>query len=165
VSRATDTTEDTEDTDARSRIGRRGTRPKVLVLTLLTIGLAVYLGLQVRADAKRSPEAFCRQLPVVRDLDRAFGNLDPVGVRQVLPGLDELRSVSPTEIEPRVAVLADTSRSLLSALDTAPDDGGEALEEAWRARQADTPAIAAAGRSVQDYARATCGIDLTDPTG
>ncbi|MEZ5144318.1 MAG: hypothetical protein R2726_17620 [Acidimicrobiales bacterium] len=161
MSRATTTT---EDVPAHAR--RLRPRFPVVALVALTLVLVGYVAIQViDARVDRSPEAFCRQLPVVANLDRSLGNLDPVGVRQDLPQLERLRDSSPGEIEPSVAVLVQTTSDLLEPLDRAADDGGAALEEAWRARSADAAAIAQAGKAVQDYAKATCGIDLTAPGG
>jgi len=159
----------TIDDDVDDEVAATGGRVRrALVLGLLAVTLAIggVSGYQLYQEkVERTPEAFCRQLPVVRNLDRSLGNLDAVGVRQDLAQLEQLQASSPAEVEPSVAVLVETTRSLLGPLDQANDDGGKAVQEAWRARAADAVRIAEAGRAVQAYAKTTCGIDLGDPAG
>ena len=159
----------TIDDDVDDEVATSGGRVRrALVLGLLAVTLAIggVAGYQLYQEkVERTPEAFCRQLPVVRNLDRSLGNLDAVGVRQDLAQLEQLQASSPAEVEPSVAVLVETTRSLLGPLDQANDDGGKAVQEAWRARAADAGRIAEAGRTVQAYAKTTCGIDLNDPAG
>lgn len=158
------TIDDDVDEDAPS--GGRLRRAFVLGLLAVTLAIGGVAGYQLYQDkVERTPEAFCRQLPVVRDLDRALGNLDAVGVRQDLTQLEQLQASSPAEVEPAVGVLVETTRGLLGPLDQANDDGGKAVQEAWRARAGDAGRIAEAGRTVQAYAKTTCGIDLSDPAG
>ena len=152
--------------DEVTATGGRVRRALVLGLLAVTLAIGGAAGYQLYQEkVERTPEAFCRQLPVVRDLDRSLGNLDAVGVRQDLTQLEQLQASSPAEVEPSVAVLVETTRSLLGPLDQANDDGGKAVQEAWRARAADAGRIAEAGRTVQAYAKTTCGIDLNDPAG
>jgi hypothetical protein len=136
----------------------------LLLLTALVGGYFAWSGYRER-NAARSVEAYCQQLPNVRNLDQALGSLDPRAVDTTLPKLEALAAVSPPEIEPQVRTVLDTSRSLVDALGKAGKDDGEALREVWRTKQQELQQIADAGRALERYSLEKCNVALQTVPG
>lgn len=135
----------------------------LLAVTLAVVGYLLIGGCQ-RQGPTRSVEAYCRQVGSLSALDQALGDLDPGAVNRALPALDELERAAPTEIEPQVKIISDTTHSLADAVKQAPSDDGKALDAVWRAKQADVARIQQAGKAVETYTAANCKVELTTST-
>ena len=137
------------------------------VLVAISVGVVGVIGF---GRTSSGPDAFCSQLPVVRDVSSHLAAYDTTGLREDLTELTVLRADAPAEIEPQVTVLIDVVRSFTEALEAgeageSPVETQRRAEKVWRDRRTDFDRIAAAARDVTEYARATCGIDLAGSSG
>lgn len=119
-----------------------------------------------RRGPERSAEAFCAELPSVLALGSHLGALDVTGLRSDLEGLARLRAVAPADLEPDVATLSTIVHALTDAVSAGPAgesaaDAERRASDVWRERRADLPALGAAARRVDAFARTSCGVTLT----
>jgi hypothetical protein len=132
-------------------VNRRRVVIAVLVVAVLAIGGAAAYVLVLRPP-ERSVEAFCSELGEARELDASLASLDAERISADLAALRRAAEVAPPEIAPDVGVVI----GLAEALAAAPD----AMAETLRQREADLPAVTAAGTAIEAYAEANCGLDL-----
>lgn len=111
----------------------------------------------------RSVEALCTELEAAKDLDRNLATLDPSTYDPQLAALRKATQVAPDDIRSQVSTVSDLAAALAKAIENASGDKRAALEEALRAHQGDDPQVTAAGKDVQAWARANCGLEL-NPT-
>lgn len=151
-------------------------RLAVLISIVLALVLG-YVGLQgCGLTPERNANAFCGRLTEVGDIGTSLASFDNTALRKDLGALESLRSSSPTEIEPDVAIIFDTMRLLLIALEPpagaapspVPPDADEAerqrVEKVWRTKRSELDRISAASQAVSTYAKNNCGVDL-NPLG
>ena len=125
----------------------------------LVVALAVSAG-ACSSEPERSVRALCEQLTLAQGLDEALATVDATGLVAASTALERAADVAPLDIEPQVAVIADTTAVLVATVDTAGGDRRDALQEALRAREAEAAAVTAAGEAVATWSAANCGLDL-----
>jgi hypothetical protein len=116
----------------------------------------------------RSVTAYCDRMTDISALSDALASGDGSQIKAATTQLRRAAAVAPVEIEPSMQVLVGYADGLATSVATAGHDQGAvdaALAEAVRAQQAQIPAVESAGQTVQQYAQATCSIDITRTTG
>ena len=133
-----------------------------LIAALAVVAVIVTYVVVDRISTTPEPdaEAFCDEIESIAELDAALGNLDTAAVQAAIPHLESLELASPLEIRAQVTTLRTTVESLATTMAEAPSGDTEAIEAAWRTRQADVEAIAEASAAVVAYTQRTCGVAL-----
>jgi len=154
------------------------TARRVAVLASIAVAVILgYIGLQgCGRTPERSTNAFCGNLTDVGAVGTHLASFDGAALRNDLGTLEQLRSSSPTEIEPDVAIILDTVRALVNAIEApaggaptpvaidAADAERQRVEKVWRAKRNELDRIAAASQAVSVYAKTNCGVEL-NPLG
>jgi len=139
---------------------------KRALVAIAVVAITAVIGMAVIAACSgptRSVEALCTQLEAAKDLDRNLATLDPSAYDPQLAALRKASQVAPDDIRSQVTTVSDLAAELAKAIENASGDKRAALEEALRARQSDASQVTSAGRDVQTWAKANCGLEL-NPT-
>lgn len=131
-----------------------------VAVTVGVVVAAATLGSGCTDSPERSAEALCAELEATQGLDESLAVADAEALAEQADALDRATAVAPPEIEAAVGLLADVVGELATTLGTATGDRRDALGEALAERQDQVDALTEAGRSVSDWSRANCGLDL-----
>jgi hypothetical protein len=132
-------------------------------LVIAAVALLAVIGAMIAA-CERAPEpsveAYCREIAAAQGLDESLASLDP---EQLAPDVSAVRRaarVAPPEVAPQVDTLVGLTATLQSTIETARTDQAEALEQTLREQADQLAGVTAAGKTVEDYTRTNCGIEL-----
>jgi hypothetical protein len=132
----------------------------------LLIAAVVVLGAvgAIIAACERPPEpsvgAYCREIGAAEGLDESLAGMDPDVLQPDVSALRRAVRVAPIEIATQIDTVLALTTALERTLQTARTDQADALAQTLRDRSDDLGAATAAGRAVEDYTRANCGIEL-----
>jgi hypothetical protein len=132
-------------------------------LVIAAVAVLAVIG-AVIAACERSPEpsveAYCREIASAQGLDESLASLDPDQLAPDVSALRRAARVAPAEVAAQVDTLLQLTSTLQSTIEVARTDQAEALEQTLRAQADQLANVTAAGRAVEDYTRATCGLEL-----
>ena len=131
------------------------------LLFVVVAGAGAFIYVQTRAETASVP-VFCERLALAQDLDKSFASLDPTTLGPQTGALQRALRVAPAEIKPQLARLTLFVEQLSDAVRAAPTNKRAALTQALADRQGEIDEISAAGRAVQDWSWANCGIALNE---
>lgn len=103
---------------------------------------------------------FCERLALAQDLDQSLATLDPTTLGPQTGALQRALSVAPDDIKPQLATLTAFVEQITAAVSASPTNKRDALVNALEQRQGEINAVTAAGRAVQEWSSANCGISL-----
>jgi len=155
------------DDDAHQRRRRALRLASALAAVTLVVVLAAVVVLAGRSAPTRSSVAFCRRISDVSALSDALASGDGSQIRSATERLHRAEQVAPPEIAPKVQALAAYADGLSASIATAGNDPGAvdaALATAVRAQADQNATVVEAGNAVQYYTKATCDLDLSNPT-
>jgi hypothetical protein len=128
-----------------------------VVAALAAIGAVI-------AACERQPEpsvdAYCREIASAHGLDESLASFDAAALEPQVAALKRASEVAPLEIAPQVNTLVDLTTALQSTIATARTEQAAALEQTLRDKAAELAAVTEAGKAVEAYTRANCGIEL-----
>jgi hypothetical protein len=110
--------------------------------------------------AQPSVENYCREITAAEGLDESLANFDPDALVPQVAALRRASKVAPSDIAPQVNTVLSLTSTLQATIETARTDQAAAMEEALRQHADDLPAVTDAGRAVEAYTSANCGIAL-----
>ena len=160
------TSSDESGDEAHHRRRRLLRLASAIAAVALVIVLAVVL-LAGRGGPTRSSAAFCRKISDVSALSDALASGDGTQIRAATERLHRAEQVAPPQIAPKVQVLAAYADGLSASIATAGNDPGAvdaALAAAVRDQADQNATVVEAGNAVQYYTKATCDVDLSNPT-
>lgn len=132
------------------------------LLVAVVAALAV-VGVMIAAcERSREPsiEGFCREIEGAAELDESLASFDPDALAPDVAALRRAARVAPDDIAPPVDTILRLTTELEKTIETARTDQAAALEATLRERADELAAVTDAGRAVEDYTRANCGIEL-----
>ncbi len=144
--------------EARPRRLRRLLVVAVLVVVVAG-GVGAYVFVQSRGETASVP-VFCERLADAQDLDQSLATLDPTTLGPQTGALQRALRVAPADIAPQLTTLTAFVEQLTAAVSASPTNKREALVDALEERQGEIDAVTAAGRAVQEWSLANCGIAL-----
>ncbi len=133
-----------------------------VLLVVVGAGAGAFFFVQSRGETASIP-VFCERLALAQDLDSSFASLDPTTLGPQTGALQRALRVAPAEIKPQLTTLTIFVEQLSEAVRTAPTNKRDALTQALADRQDEIDGISVAGRAVQDWSLANCGIALNEP--
>lgn len=131
----------------------------VIVLLVAAGGTGAYVFIQGR-DETASVPVFCERLALAQDLDQSLATLDPTTLGPQTGALQRALNVAPADIKPQLATLTAFVEQITAAVSASPTNKRDALVNALEQRQGEIDAVTAAGRAVQEWSSANCGISL-----
>jgi hypothetical protein len=141
-------------------VARRLARWPLLIAVVAVLAAIGALIAACERPPEPSTEAFCRHIADAEGLDESLATLDPETLAPDVAALRRASRVAPTEIATQVDTLVSLTSVLQTTIETARTDQAAALEQTLREHNAEIDAVTSAGREVETYTRATCGIEL-----
>jgi len=146
--------------DTPRRRLKRGAAVALAIVVVAVVAIGVVAFVRSRR-IERSVDALCQQLTAAQDLDQSFTTLDPATLDPQVKSLAKAKAVAPDDIKASVDTLADFVSGLAKTVNAAQTDRSTALADALEARQDQVDSVTAAGKAVQQWAQANCGLALT----
>jgi len=141
-------------------VARRLVRWPLLVLVVMALAAIGALVAAWQRPAEPSVDAYCREIASAEGLDDSLASLDPDVLAPDVAALRRATNVAPIEIAPQIDTVLTLTTAFEKTIETARTDQAEAIEQTLRARSGELAAATAAGKAVEDYTRANCGIEL-----
>ena len=132
----------------------------VVTVLIVAVGVAgAYVFIQGQEEPASVP-VFCERLALAQDLDQSLATLDPTTLGPQTGALQRALNVAPADIKPQLSTLTVFIEQITAAVSASPTNKREALVNALEQRQGEIDAVTAAGRAVQEWSSANCGISL-----
>jgi len=139
---------------------RRLARWPLLVVAVAILAIVGALIAACERPPEPSVEAYCHEIVTAEGLDESLASFDPSRVATDVAALRRAARVAPPEIELQVDALVELTTALQATIETARTDQAEALEATLRDKSDQLARVTDAGRAVEDYTRANCGVEL-----
>lgn len=132
--------------------------------SVVTVALLLLVASCSQPEEERSVEAFCEQLGRTTGLDDALALLDLDAIETAAAELAKLASVAPEEIRQDVQQIHQVVIELNNAVTAPSVEPADAARDVLRSRADQVAQIERAGKAVQRFAAAQCGVQLVTTT-